>query len=1392
MICLSAANHYLRVSFELEALGQHGGLRTHKMSSPAFPASNENQIPLTQTVHRKSVGRTALKPLGVLNSNSLNNQRHSLAKPPSNTSLFDKETSLISAGIPVSVWVDSPSDDDDSVKSSAKQSSFSLENKELQVNFMEYSTNLKADYQSSQPCESVLVSDMCSDRVQETVLKKSNITFPEEYNTMVSLASEAAVIETSCIDGQQMVSAHQSGQTTFIVCSNAVAATLLETSTDLFRKSSLNKDNSSFSDCAVLTSVVEECSLVTDIGFISDFNNLSAYNTYEINQNFDGESDVCHLPLSGEMLALTQKVENWGIFETEDEKSNCSRHDVHAKVLPSSLLGDAINEDKSKQIADASSTFLDSAMVLDKLDSIVGHAILSDECSLPFIMTRPVKTITTDDEFSSCSIENTTESGLDMRESTDKSFFPIGGSTPHSKRTERDSTKVTNTEWLRPSSSLHQTGHSSSAFDPQRSEEFATSANCTNCPTPVIPPHSKPHVLSPNRSVCNNIFPEVLASLHEVGTAMTPISTSEEITWTTPVMLLNKSMNTSWNLKGKGVTSAKDNASETDYVLWNFSKETFCQASREELIHRLEGTLIVVEVLSRQLQDWQQQTVTSKPSEQRDVSTQTCVMYDGEGERYYRNLYFQVLSREQSLQYSHEDEKRLQEVFQEATKSLASYESEAVSMVAFAENLYETVQKDRVDWNQKVSCTRSLLEDYMTSLSKMRKKMENNELEKEKMKACMEEAQLAKTAADQCLEDLEIHSSAVIAQLRRDLESERKMGEAVREANEQQSSYNEELVEFVHRAHSVSSEVEDDRTQLLIQCSQARELMSRHRQQFRIMKAKTQSALEKYDGIMNERDHAILEKEEMSIYLADLKSLNEQTKLENSRLGSELESLMERLCIMESEINKWREDNSELAEQLSARDSSMMLLEKELNEATARGQSYQHRIKYLSAEVVPSLDYKLSEVSSQNRVLQAELQALKMEYASKMAYYTESLEFLEQENRVCQEQITETEAQRKIDHLSLLERNYQCENLKDIIKKLEEDVNELRRNLADAENEAQNMKANAVKEMAKSSYEVSKITAPLLDVIRNLKESSRGEVEVNAYGPPTPGGSLAHINTLTEESFQTTILNTTGDEDPKAEHIWSEMSAFTVVKPVASPSASTPVINLADLLLELSSVVSDVVIVSSRAMDTKQDFIRSLKMEITSLKEELQNQSYQNMCDVRDLQDKIEKLRKMNGVLEEKITSKEKHIGKLQEVVHQYEQKRIQHISKMNEMEDVIQENSKLKLLLKQCESEVEVLKRILAQNLSDMEIGWVEEKLMMHKDLTALNIKLNDVEYSNSLDVQRLLRHRDILEENFARSEAEVKKLDDIIEKIREAFHSVPDIVNQCTTLRQLKEFLD
>ncbi|KAM5181337.1 sperm-associated antigen 5 isoform 1-T4 [Mantella aurantiaca] len=1365
------------------------------MSSPASPASNENQVP-EAIVHRKSVGRTPLKALGVLDPNSLNNHRLSLPKPSSKTNLPYKATSPVSSSIPASIWVDTCREDG-SMASSATQSSSSLENKELQV--LQLSANMKVDYQ----CESVLVSDFaCSDLPQKSVLENPAIEcLKEECNTMASLASEAAD-ESSPSDGQQAVSTDLSVQIALDSCNNTVSSTLLTTSADLYAKSSINKVNLSASDyahCAVLTTNTEDHLKVTDSrGFMPELNNVfSADRTYELIPKFDGESEICILPmLSGEISDLTQKVENLGIFVNEDEASfptvpdtgyDCIRNDL-AKNLSTSLLGDAIKEDKSEHIVNGSSAFWDSAVALD---SIVSHVILGDDSSPPLVTSHAAKTLTGTDEYSLYSTENCTEIDLDMRESADKCFSPIGGSTPHSKRKECDSIKVTNTERLTSGSHLHETGHSIVASDPQRNKEVAASAKCSdNCPTPVIPSQSH-EILSLGRRVCNKIFPKPLASFNEVGSSMTPISTSEEITWTTPVMLLNKSMNTSWNLKGNGVKSSKDNASETDPLLWNFSKEAFCDASREELKHRLEGTLIVVEVLSRQLQGWQQ-TVISKPSEQREASTQTCVTYDSEEERYYHNLYFKALSRQQAMQRCHEDEKQLLEVLKEAAESLTSYKSEAASMVKFAENLYKTVQKDRADLNHTVSCTHSILADYITSLSKMSKNIKNNQLEKEEMKTRMEEAQLGKQAADQCLEDLEIHSSAVIAQLRRDLETERKICETVREAYEQQSSYNEELAGFVQRAHSVCSEVKDDRTQLLIQCSQARELLSRHWHLFTIMKEKSQVAIEKYDRIKNERDNAILENKEMSSCLEDLKSFNEQIKLENARLGSELESLMERLCGLESEIDQWKDDNSELAEQLSARDSSVKLLEKELNEATARGQAYQDRIKHFTAEIVPSLELKLSELSSQKRSLQIRLQDVEKEHASQITYYTESLEFLEQENHVFREQVAETESQGKVDHLNLLDRNYQCENQKDTIKKLEKDVSELKQTLIDAEYEAQSVKAKTAKEMSILSSEVSNIKARLLDVIRNLKESSQKEIKGNAYGLHTPCGSLTFSNTFTEESIQTTTLNVTDFEDPKAEGIWSETSAFTVVKPVSLSTEGNAVVILVDLLHELSSVVSDVATVSSRAIDTKQDLIRNLKMDISSLKEELQNQRYQHKSEVRDLQEEVDRLKKSNGVLDEKLTTKEKYIRSSQELASQREQKIIQQITKINEIEDVIQENAKLKFSLKQCNSEVEVLKKMLTQNRSDTERNWIEEKLMMHKDLIALNIKLDDVEHSKSEAIQKLMRHRKILEENLARSEAEVQKLDDIIDKIRQALLSVPDVVNQCHTLRQLKEFLN
>lgn len=448
----------------------------------------------------------------------------------------------------------------DSIEVSASKPSLSLENNPHSPLF-----------------NSGLVSNFaCPDAAQEVVSEEPDIKILEECNTLVSIASDVAGEKTSPTVGQQAVSADLSIQTTFDSCSNTVPATSVETSDAICTKSSKVVNLTDDAHFAVLTTDPENCLQVTDdIGFVSESNNeLFANATYEINPNFDGESEICLMPfLSEEISDLTQKVEKWGFFGKEgeecfpallDEDCGCVGYDLQAKELPLPLSGDSIEEGKAEQVVDGS-TFLDSAVVLDKLDSIISNIMFGEECSFP--VPCPDKTLCVD-LFSSCSAGNSTKSDLDMQEFADKGFTPIGGSTPHSKLKNQGSNELIHTDWLVPT--LHQMGHSDVVSDPQRSDEVAASAKCTrNCGTPVIPSRSRPpKILSLGRRGCSNLLTETLAMVHEAATSVTPISTSEEMTWTTPVMLLNKSVNTSWNLKGKGVRSAKDNSSETDPLFW--------------------------------------------------------------------------------------------------------------------------------------------------------------------------------------------------------------------------------------------------------------------------------------------------------------------------------------------------------------------------------------------------------------------------------------------------------------------------------------------------------------------------------------------------------------------------------------------------------------------------------------------------------------------------------------------------------------------------------------------------------------------------------------------------------------------------------------------------------
>ncbi|KAM8977055.1 sperm-associated antigen 5 [Pelodytes ibericus] len=888
-------------------------------------------------------------------------------------------------------------------------------------------------------------------------------------------------------------------------------------------------------------------------------------------------------------------------------------------------------------------------------------------------------------------------------------------------------------------------------------------------------------------------FPGIVDSPLGVATCITPTSTASDATWTTPIMLLNKSINTSWNVIGKGDLMAKDNASETDSLLWNFSRESLHDVSREELMSRLEGTVIVIEVLSRQLQDWQQNICSSKPSEQRDASIQTCVTYTTTEEPYYHDLYIKTFEKLRSMQRTHEEERQMKQILGETMQTLESHKNQSMSMVEFAETLHEISQKDKKDLNQMLSQSRTLIRDHMTLLSKMKEKMQLNVLQGKEMKTRMENALYAKEAMDQCLKDLEIHSSTVIAQLQRDLESEKQLGEAVRQSYEQQLSYNEELVDFAHLAQSVGFQMKSDRAQLQLQCTDARETLSQHWKIFEIMKERTQTALLEQDSIKSERDQAYLENEELCSQINCLNAQNDKLMSENNHLSSELTSLMEHLCNLESETERLKQDRGDLMEDLSAKTSSLKLLEKELNEATARGVEIQTLNKELSNKVVPRLELDLSQAVQQNTTLLMQLQDMKRQAASQIVMYNESVEFLEQENGVCREQTLETETQLKANLFALRERNLQCETQRDQINGLKKVLNETQEELNSTRREAQDMLLQMCKDLSESSLEVSTIKENLQTLTARMQDGLQGKLPDTSCTPQTPARSLLIAsNSLVGCVLQAQLEgHTTDSKKSNTTSICSETSAFTIVQPVTSQTADDPEEHLPDLLRELNEYVLDFAASSSKVIETKEKIIKDLNREIFSLEEQLQSTQSQHKSDIQDITENIETLKRKNKSLDEILNGKQQCIHQLGEIIQQQEQKILRQICKEKESEEIAEENSKLKRSLQLSENEVSLLKDELVKNQADAARDWIQEKLLLHKELTKLRLMLIDTENSKSEMVHRAMRHRDILEGNLCRSEKEVKKLDDILEKIRETLLSVPDIVSSCEQLRQLMKYL-
>nr|XP_033778830.1 sperm-associated antigen 5 isoform X2 [Geotrypetes seraphini] len=889
---------------------------------------------------------------------------------------------------------------------------------------------------------------------------------------------------------------------------------------------------------------------------------------------------------------------------------------------------------------------------------------------------------------------------------------------------------------------------------------------------------------SMNTSVaCEAVRCDILSpvSQKDISTSVTPVTSSCAVTWVTPLALLERSMNTSGDFSsilGKGEASVKDSTAETDSLLWNFSRENLNSLSKNELENHLEHMLIIIEVLSRQLQDWQSNpglVSHLRPSEQRETFTQTNVTHATQEEKYHYNLYVKAMEKINSLQNSNEDEERLKKELQKAFESLKSLYGTSLGTFEFAEKIYQLTQEEKKAVSHDVCRIREFLSKQTVLQHKMNEKMQDCLQQQKEMKSQLEEAIQAK--ANGYLEDLKIHSSSVINQLRLDLESEKDLFDALKEACKEQLIYHMECKEFSHNCKSLCSNMEENQDKLQLQCMEMKKLLTQHRLVMEKMSEQTQAAMEKSATMQRE-------KEKMYAELEKCNTQNEQITLERARLAAEVASLMKNLA----ESNQVRARNEK-----HVRDELIKSLEQEQAEE-------KERLKQMLSEAQQQkheLQKQICKLEEQQSSFQGELKMCKEqidELQIQLDASAKNGELVEEENYVCREQLIEIEKQLKSSLSLLWESKLQCEEQKDTIQLLRRDKETLEEELDTTKAEARDMLLKMGKEISDSFGQITRMKEKLLDLSGSLKAALLEEdlADDNSV-TRTPARFAIHTPT---SSFVGSVLKAaqseaeSDNEEEKSDGLVSEKSAFTKVQPT-TPKVPDFEVSMPDILSELRGIIANLSITASQLNQNKTQEIHKLKKELSDLQDKQWKLNFQYTDEIGNLKKDFISLKVEKENQCKILISKEQTLKQLQEIIQEQEKKYLQLLHERRDTENLYSEIFRLKQSLQILETEKSVLQEELAKSEETSKRDWLEKRISLEKEATNLRLMYLEAEDSKSEIIARTTRNTETLEMNLFRFKKEVKKLDDLLERIRKALLSIPDMVANCQELKGVMDLL-
>ncbi|XP_004857053.1 sperm-associated antigen 5 isoform X2 [Heterocephalus glaber] len=825
--------------------------------------------------------------------------------------------------------------------------------------------------------------------------------------------------------------------------------------------------------------------------------------------------------------------------------------------------------------------------------------------------------------------------------------------------------------------------------------------------------------------------------LQDAAIGTTSFSSCSVGTWFTPPVPQEKSTNKSLT----GPQDTKESTAETQHRLWGRHPPDLTTLSRHDLEDNLMSSLVILEVLTRQLQDWKSHLAVPHP-EARDCSTQTDTSPS------------QVTKEPQHLW----ERQKIGQALQQARNIMQSWVlvSEELTTLLHLSLLY--IEEDKTTMSQESRLAENLVSCCFDMLKKLKTKLQSLKTEREEARHREELALRDKDVAETVLEAFCAHASQRISQLEKDLNFTEKFRGLLQEAQSQLVGLHTEQGELAQQTVSLTSTLEQDWTSMQLDYMAWTALLSRSRQLIEELTAKSRQALQDRDVAVKEKQQISREMEQVSAHLEDCKGQIEQLKVENSRLATDLQVQLQILADVDSQLKEMQNQHTHCTQDLATKDELLCQLTQSNEEQAAQWQKEKMSLKQMQAEL-----------QQQQAVLAKEVQDLK-----------ETLEFADQENQVAHLELGQIECQLKTTLDVLRERSLQCETLKDTVENLKADLAS-----TIAENQEQDLQKTQ-----QYSQELGVLTKQLQSLTLFLQTKLKEETEQEVLPLSTAGTPTKEHPLPNDSDFVGSILTAETNEEPESAPVpllGSGKSAFTrVASMVSLQPTETPDIekNLAEMntkLLELNSLCT-------LLQESKEEATGTLQRKICALQMRLQAQEEQHQEAQKAKEADIEKLNQA-------LCLRYKNEKELQEVIQKQNEKILEQIDKSGELISLREEVTQLTRSLRRAETETKVLQETLAgqldPNCEPVATNWIQEKVWLYQEVDKLRVMFLEMKDEKAKLMVKFQSQRNILEENLRRSDTELKKLDEIIQHIYETLLSIPEVMRSCKELQELLEFL-